>query len=1016
MPAAADVSFMNHVPAGALGRIITASDGHLHASGQRQRFFGVNITSRSNMPTHTVAEGVAQRLAQMGVNMVRVHLTDTSWGGGALSFINYGAGNSLALSAANMERFDYFFKQLKDRGIYLDLNLLTGREFSSADGLPAAIDSMGWKEKQIPAIFDASMIQLQKDYASLLLNHVNPYTGLAYKDDPALAVIEVLNEQGLMHAWLDGKLEAVPDPFAADLKQRWNVWLKAKYGTQAGLAAVWGMSTPMGAEMISNGDFSSGTDPWQLHQGNGAAGTLGVTSEGPIGDLSARIICSSPGTNDWDMQFVQNGLNAATDTVYSLSFSAKADSARSIYVFFEQSDSPWQVLGFSQTLNLTSAWQAYNFVFKFNKAEGNARLNFRPMGQTGARFWFSGISLKPGGTLGVNVGEDLDSNAVPLFSNAERSTRPTAALRDFTEFLWAQEEAYYAALRSHVKNIVGCPALMMGTQVMCSTPNLMAQFDIVDTHQYWLHPDTSLTPMRLENRDMVADANAGCLGLMALRRVAGKPFSVSEYGHPFPNAYGAEGFPMFAAYAALQDWDMIMPYTYSDGTLGYGTRMLNGPFEFDTDPTKICSLPWAARVFRQALVAPAQQALAASMSKSAEFASVPGASAWTLLDGRNAGFDARQGARYRTYLITEGGSAPLGAALPAAYPVAAGALVSDTSELAWNSTSQQWKCDTLQAKAFIGIGSGSSINLGGMLLRPRTGLRDWRAITVLSMDGGSITGTAQRLLVSAAGAVQNTGMTWMSYPTTPAAWPPPANGFLGFYWPTQGWGSAPVVCEGVESDLVLPFAASQVQAWALDANGARGLTQSAQDESGSAKLVLSANEQTVWYEVAIASIPSPSSTETPSSLPSPTSLMSFTSTETPSPSISSTPSFTDTPASSLTQTPIAQPSPSFTPTLLPTPEPVPGEAELLASLPLPNPGPKCLAVKLNARAAWVRVKVYSVGYSLVADAKFGPFNEGWQRLDMTENLQNLAAGVYYYSLEAGKGRIFGKFVVTSSRP
>ncbi len=39
---------------------------------------------------------------------------------------------------------------------------------------------------------------------------------------------------------------------------------------------------------------------------------------------------------------------------------------------------------------------------------------------------------------------------------------------------------------------------------------------------------------------------------------AGKPYTVSETNHPFPNEYASEGIPILAAYAGFQDWDMIM--------------------------------------------------------------------------------------------------------------------------------------------------------------------------------------------------------------------------------------------------------------------------------------------------------------------------------------------------------------------------------------------------------------------------------------------------------------------------
>ena len=34
-----------------------------------------------------------------------------------------------------------------------------------------------------------------------LLEHVNPYTGLAYKDDPALAILETHNEDSIFWHW-----------------------------------------------------------------------------------------------------------------------------------------------------------------------------------------------------------------------------------------------------------------------------------------------------------------------------------------------------------------------------------------------------------------------------------------------------------------------------------------------------------------------------------------------------------------------------------------------------------------------------------------------------------------------------------------------------------------------------------------------------------------------------------------------------------------------------------------------
>jgi glycosidase len=54
----------------------------------------------------------------------------------------------------------------------------------------------------------------------------------------------------------------------------------------------------------------------------------------------------------------------------------------------------------------------------------------------------------------------------------------------------------------------------------------------------------------------------GTLTGLAARRVAGKPYTVSEYNHPAPNQYVAEGFPMIAAFGAFQGWDGVFSFDY----------------------------------------------------------------------------------------------------------------------------------------------------------------------------------------------------------------------------------------------------------------------------------------------------------------------------------------------------------------------------------------------------------------------------------------------------------------------
>src|SRR5690606_35901679 len=72
-----------------------------------------------------------------------------------------------------------------------------------------------------------------------MLNHVNPYTGLRYADDPGLAFIEFQNEDNIFWSAIERSLEQAPT-YKALLNRQFSTWLKKKYGSQSALEEAWG--------------------------------------------------------------------------------------------------------------------------------------------------------------------------------------------------------------------------------------------------------------------------------------------------------------------------------------------------------------------------------------------------------------------------------------------------------------------------------------------------------------------------------------------------------------------------------------------------------------------------------------------------------------------------------------------------------------------------------------------------------------------------------------------------------
>jgi len=221
-----DFSSLLDAPAGKHG-FLRVRDGHFRfADGTRARFFGVNVAKDTVFAPRPVIDRAVNVLARAGVNMVRLHHIDDRQG------IIAADGR---LEPARVEALDYWISRLRERGIYVYLDLLDYRTFASGEGIPNA-HRLGRGAKPY-AVFDRRLRDEQLDYAkALLVDHVNRYTSLPYAKDPAVAIIEICDENGLFARTDWPRLE---EPYRRDLTSRWNRWLADRYGSTAALRRAW---------------------------------------------------------------------------------------------------------------------------------------------------------------------------------------------------------------------------------------------------------------------------------------------------------------------------------------------------------------------------------------------------------------------------------------------------------------------------------------------------------------------------------------------------------------------------------------------------------------------------------------------------------------------------------------------------------------------------------------------------------------------------------------------------------
>ena len=220
-----------HTSAGEFGRVIITPQGKFAFERRAQtpaRFYGVNLCFTAQYLPHEEADMLAERLARLGYNAVRIHHYEST-------LVERGPGASTRLRPDKLEQLDYLFAALKRHGIYVTTDLFVSRSVAMSDIYDGETGNIGMDEFKMAVHVNDRAFENYKTFARALLGHVNPYTKLRYADDPALAWLSLVNEDcpGNFIGSLKGKLRD-------DWQRAWNRWLAARYPSRAELSLALG--------------------------------------------------------------------------------------------------------------------------------------------------------------------------------------------------------------------------------------------------------------------------------------------------------------------------------------------------------------------------------------------------------------------------------------------------------------------------------------------------------------------------------------------------------------------------------------------------------------------------------------------------------------------------------------------------------------------------------------------------------------------------------------------------------
>ncbi len=777
-----DLSFLNPEPAGAGGRLRARGEEVVDGRGRVVRLIGSNICDYWPMIPKEQAEPAAARLAQLGLNCVRFHYYD--WDVAPRGILN---ADRQTLNAAKLDQLDWFFAKLKQHGVYVDLNLHVARGYAD---LPPGWDRMG---KHLDYLLEP-YIQSQLRFARDILDHRNPYTGLRYADDPAVAVIELNNENTALSDW--GRYATLPAAWSEPLRAKWNGWLRASYASTAALSQAWGGG-------LSGPELLAGLAAWS-YQRSGGQGTLATVDEPSApGGRCLRWSVTTPGSAFFHHQLMALNVAVQPGRTYTLSFQGRCRAGGSDYLLASMmlQVAPWTQMAGGSRVTLTGDWQRYQVTFGVADPQGQpVRLNLNADNHVGT-FELADLSLREGEPDPLRADERLETRTIRLVGAAGT----TGQARDYVRFLADSEAAYVARMRRLIREELRSDAMIIGTQASyggaCGWLRESVN-EVTDMHAYPAHPRRVTINGRQtwasDARSMVREANDGLRGLAGWR-VSGKPFFVTEFDLNPPNPYAAECFPLLAVLGAYQGWSCLLDYAWYNFSAAPGLGYLASPFGTTGHSGQMATVPAAALLFRQGLVKPAAQRVELTVPRDACVAATArNRGGWQTVSWSGAGVDS-----LAPWLHSLGVKLVDGDRQPTADRAVRAAEVptvtSDTGEVTWHrqAGAEHLVVNAPAVRLVAGFVGQRTVRLGEVTFT--FGGQPGRHVVAMlvSLDGQPVA-TARRLLLTTVGRSENTGQQVN------------ADGAV------LSWGRAPVLAEPVPVQVALPAVGRAV---ALDEHG-----------------------------------------------------------------------------------------------------------------------------------------------------------------------------------------------------
>lgn len=221
-----DLRFLNERYAGENGWIRARGENFVHErTGEVVRFWAVNAGPGVVNLSKPKIDHLARMLAKYGVNMVRLH--GSVWDRNQIDRIDQ----------EFLGKIHYFIYAMKREGIYSVLSIYFPLWIQMQDHHGFA--GYGGRFPFALLYFDEKFQGFYRNWWRSLLTTPNPYTGVPLAKEPAVAVLEMINEDSTLF-WTFTPYENIPEQQMPTIERAFGTWLTRKYGSIERAFAAWG--------------------------------------------------------------------------------------------------------------------------------------------------------------------------------------------------------------------------------------------------------------------------------------------------------------------------------------------------------------------------------------------------------------------------------------------------------------------------------------------------------------------------------------------------------------------------------------------------------------------------------------------------------------------------------------------------------------------------------------------------------------------------------------------------------